>query len=141
MQLGVFRKDAKSGNLKGSIKTLSSAVENVEIVPVAHKRSEASPDFRVLGPTGSDFGAGWNKLSRDGGKPSISLVLRDPAFNGGQALYPILAAGENGEFVMAWEAPDPNRAAPVRPAATPAELAAADQEAPAPGGKRRTAAK
>lgn len=140
MQLGVFKKDAKSGNLKGSIKTLASAVENVEIVPVAHKRSEASPDFRVLGPTGSDFGAGWNKIARDGGKPYISLVLRDPAFNGGQALYPILAAGENGEYVMAWEAPDPNRA-PVRPAATPAELAAAEKEAPAPGGKSRTAAK
>lgn len=140
MQLGVFKKDAKTGNLKGSIKTLSSAVENVEIVPVAHKRSEASPDFRVLGPTGSDFGAGWNKLARDGGKQYVSLVLRDPAFNGGQALYPILAAGENGEFVMAWEAPDPSKA-PVRPVATPAELAAADQEAPAPGGNRRTAAK
>lgn len=138
MQLGVFKKDARTGNLKGSIKTLTSAVENVEIVAVAHKRSEASPDFRVIGPNGSDFGAGWNKRARDGGKPYISLVLRDPAFNGGQALYPILAAGEQGEYVMAWEAPDPAKA-PTRPIATPAEIAAANAEAPTPAGKSRAA--
>jgi uncharacterized protein (DUF736 family) len=138
MQLGIFTKDTKTGVLLGSIKTLGSVVEHVEIVP-AQKRSDASPDYRVYGPTGSDFGAGWNKLARDGGKPYISLVLRDPAFNQGQPLYPILAEGENNEFVMAWEAPDPNKA-PSRPAATPAELAAADRvAAPAPG-KRRAAA-
>lgn len=134
MQLGTFTKDTKTGVLTGSIKTLSSVVEHVEIVPTS-KRSEASPDYRVYGPTGSDFGAGWNKLARDNGKPYISLVLRDPAFNGGQPLYPILAEGENNEFVMAWEAPDPAKA-PTRPAATPSELAAADGEAPAPGKRR-----
>ena len=59
-------------------------------------------------PTGSDFGAGWNKISQDG-KAYVSLVLRDPQFNGGQPLYPILVVGENGQHVMAWEAPDPSR--------------------------------
>jgi uncharacterized protein (DUF736 family) len=128
MQLGIFTKDLKSGVLKGSIRTLGSVVDDVEIVPVA-KRSEGSPDYRVYGPTGSDFGAGWNKTARDSKKPYISLVLRDPAFNNGQELYPILTEGENGQFMMIWQAPDPNRA-PTRPAMTPAGIAA---EAPAPG--------
>lgn len=130
MQLGVFVKDEKTGVIAGSIRTLSSVVDHVEVVP-AQKRSPASPDYRVYGPTGSDFGAGWNKLSRDGGKPYISLVLRDPAFNGGQPLYPILVEGENNQFVLAWEAPDPNRA-PTRPTVTPAEVAAAETQ-PTPG--------
>ena len=133
MQLGVFVRDSKSGVFTGSVRTLASVVEHVEIVPVT-KRSEAGPDFRVYGPTGSDFGAGWNRIARDGGKPYISLVLRDPSFNNGQPLYPILAQGEGNQFVMAWEAPDPTKAA-VRPTVTPAEAAAAD--APAPG-KRST---
>lgn len=137
MQLGIFTKDPKTGVLTGSIRTLGSVVEHVEIVPVVNKRSDGSPDYRVYGPTSSDFGAGWNKLARDTNKPYISLVLRDPAFNGGQPLYPILAEGENNEHVMAWEAPDPTKA-PSRPTATPAELAAAERDAPAPG-KRRAA--
>jgi uncharacterized protein (DUF736 family) len=136
MQLGVFVKDPKTGAFTGSIRTLSSVVDHVEIVPTP-KRSEAAPDFRVYGPTGSDFGAGWNKLSRDGGKPYISLVLRDPAFNNGQPLYPILVQGDDGQFVMAWEASDAARA-PARPTVTPSEAATADAlPAPAPGKRQK----
>lgn len=132
MQLGTFEKDPKTGVITGSIRTLSSVVEDVQIVPTT-RRSDNGPDYRVFGPTGSDFGAGWNKLARDSGKPFISLVLRDPAFNGGQPLYPILAEGEANQFVMAWEAPDPSKAA-TRPTVTPAEVAAAEANAaPAPG--------
>jgi uncharacterized protein (DUF736 family) len=136
MQLGVFVKDLKSGVFTGSIRTLSSVVDHVEIVPTS-KRSENGPDFRVYGPTGSDFGAGWNKLSRDGGKPYVSLVLRDPAFNNGFPLYPILVQGDDGQYVMAWEASDPSRA-PARPTVTPAEAATADVgQAPAPGKRQK----
>lgn len=138
MQLGIFTKDASTGVLSGSIRTLSTTVDHVEIAP-ANKRSNESPDFRVYGPTGSDFGAGWNKLSAEG-KKYISLVLRDPQFNDGQPLYPILVEGENNEFVMAWEAPDPTKA-PSRPAVTPAQAAAAEGlDQPALGaGKRKSA--
>jgi uncharacterized protein (DUF736 family) len=138
MQLGIFTKDASSGVLSGSIRTLSTTVDHVEVAP-AQKRTGASPDFRVFGPTGSDFGAGWNKISEQG-KPYISLVLRDPQFNNGQPLYPILVEGEAGEFVMAWEAPDPTKA-PTRPVVTPDQLAAAETlDQPALGaGKRKSA--
>src|SRR5262245_55230512 len=115
MQLGTFVKDQKTGVLAGSIKTLSIVVEPVHIIPEQRKRSDASPDYRVQGPTGSDFGAGWNKISSNGGKPYVSLVLHDPAFNEGKELYPILVEGETGQYVMAWEPPDPNRV-PARPA-------------------------
>ncbi len=137
MQLGTFTKDASSGVLTGSIRTLSTTVDHVEIAP-AQKRTGASPDFRVFGPNGSDFGAGWNKIS-EGGKAYISLVLRDPQFNGGQPLYPIVVEGESGEFLMAWEAPDPSRA-PTRPIVTPEQAQIADQEQPTLGaGKRKSA--
>ena len=135
MQLGTFTLDAQTGVYTGSIKTLASVVELVEIAPAPSKRGDASPDFRVYGPTGSDFGAGWNKIS-DAGKKYVSLVLRDPAFNEGQPLYPILVEGDDGAFTMIWEAADGARAS--RPAVTPSERVAAD--APAPGStKRRTA--
>lgn len=126
MQLGQFTLDAKTGVYTGSIRTLASVVDFVEVAPAPAKRGDNSPDFRVYGPTGSDFGAGWNKLSQDG-KKYVSLVLRDPNFNEGQPLYPILVEGDGGAFVMLWEASDPARVA--RPATTPAERAAA--EAPA----------
>lgn len=137
MQLGLFTKDA-SGTLTGSIRTLSTTVDHVEIKPV-QKRSAASPDYRVFGPTGSDFGSGWNKLSQEG-KAYVSLVLRDPQFNDGQPLYPILVEGEGEQFVMAWEAADPTRAA-SRPTITPAQAAAAEAlDQPTLGaGKRKSA--
>lgn len=133
MQLGVFTRD-DAGVLTGSIRTLSATVDDIEIVPAA-KRGPASPDYRVYGPTGSDFGAGWNKISKDG-KTYVSLVLQDPAFNNGAPLYPILVGGENGEFVMAWDATDPSKAA-ARPAATPADKTAR-ADAPAPGRRQRS---
>lgn len=132
MQLGVFTKD-NAGVFTGAIRTLSATVDHVEIAP-ASKRGAASPDYRVYGPTGSDFGAGWNKMSQEG-KAYISLVLRDPQFNGGQPLYPIVVEGENGQFVMAWEAPDPTKA-PLRPTITPEQAKSADRiDAPTPGRK------
>lgn len=50
MQLGIFTKDASTGILSGSIRTLSTTVDHVEIAP-STKRSKESPDFRVYGPT------------------------------------------------------------------------------------------
>lgn len=135
MQLGTFTHDPKTGVYSGSIKTLASVVELVEIAPAPSKRGDASPDFRVYGPTGSDFGAGWNKMS-EGGRKYVSLVLRDPAFNDGQPLYPILVEADEGGFAMIWEAPDAARA--TRPVVTPAEQAAADM--PAPGSTKRRSA-
>ncbi len=131
MQLGVFTKDAKTGIYSGGIRTLTNAIDGITIHPIA-KRGDGGPDFRVHGPNGSDFGAGWNKTARDGGKPYISLTLRDPSFNDGQPLYPIIVEGDKGQYVLAWEAPDPS--APARPSKPSAEPNVA--ASPAPGARK-----
>lgn len=137
MQLGIFTKDKKSGVFTGDIKTLTNAIDSITVVPIT-KRGEG-PDYRVHGPNGSDFGAGWNKIAKETNKPYISLTLRDPSFNNGEPLYPILIEGEDAQFVMAWDTPDPERAAaPPRPVTTPAEKAKGAASTPAPAGTRNT---
>lgn len=134
MQLGIFTKDKKNGVLSGSLRTLTNSVDGITVTPI-QKRGSDGPDFRVQGPNGSDFGAGWSKLAKEGGKPYISLTLRDPAFNNGEPLYPILIEGDNEQFVLAWEAPDPGRA--TRPAPAPAAPALQTTSPPAPGATRK----
>jgi uncharacterized protein (DUF736 family) len=116
MQLGIFDKDKKTGVYSGGLRTLTDTINGITVTPI-QKRGADGPDFRVHGPNGSDFGAGWSKLAKEGGKPYISLTLRDPSFNNGEPLYPILIEGENEQYVLAWEAPDPDRA--QRPQSTP----------------------
>jgi hypothetical protein len=57
-----------------SLRTLTNVIDGITIVPT-QKRSEAGPDYRVLGPNGSDFGAAWNKIAKEGGKPYISKTV------------------------------------------------------------------
>lgn len=117
MQLGTFQQDHKTGGYIGAIRTLTSAVDPVRIVPRA-KTADAhkdAPDFDVLGPTGSDFGAAWKQKRTSDGIEYLSLRLYDPAFNNGQALRPALWPRKEGGFVMIHEPMEPN-AAPVEPA-------------------------
>lgn len=122
MQLGTFEPDKKTGGYIGAIRTLTSNVDNVRIVPRtktedAHKDS---PDFDVRGPTGSDFGAGWKQKRQSDGIEYISLRLYDMAFNDGQILRPALWPRKDGTFVMIHEPIEPVAqadAAPDRPAA------------------------
>ena len=123
MQLGSFQKDAKTGGYIGSIRTLTSVVEPVRIVPRekavdAHKDA---PDFDVLGgPYGSDFGAGWKQKRAADNVEYISLRLYDAAFNNGQPLRPALWPNKDGSFIMIHEAQEPRLApdpAPPSPSA------------------------
>jgi len=132
MQLGIFTKDKKTGVFSGDLRTLTNAINGITVTPI-QKRGSDGPDFRVQGPNGSDFGAGWSKLAKEGGKPYISLTLRDPSFNNGDPLYPILIEGEGEQFVLAWEAPDPERASRPTAGKSPAT---ANTTTPAPGAKR-----
>jgi uncharacterized protein (DUF736 family) len=124
MQLGSFTKDPKTGDFVGSIRTLTSNVEKVRIVARPPKTAETSkdaPDYDVLGPTGSDFGAGWTQKRASDNIEYISLRLYDPSFNNGQALRPALWPRKDGGFVMIHEPLEPNATAnsdpaPVRPA-------------------------
>lgn len=107
MQLGTFTKDQKTGDFVGSIRTLTSNVDRVRIVARPPKTAETSkdaPDYDVLGPTGSDFGAGWMQKRASDNIEYISLRLYDPSFNNGQALRPALWPRKDGGFVMIHEA-------------------------------------
>jgi uncharacterized protein (DUF736 family) len=123
MQLGTFQKDQKTGGYIGAIRTLTSNVEPVRIVP-REKKTDAhkdAPDYDVLGPSGSDFGAGWTMKRASDGIEYVSLRLYDPAFNNGQVLRPALWPRREGGFVMIHEPLDPNATvandmAPTRPA-------------------------
>lgn len=142
MQLGTFQKDPKTNGYIGAIRTLTSAVEPVRIVPRPAKGpndNKDAPDYDVLGPTGSDFGAGWTQKRQSDGIEFVSLRLYDPAFNNGVVLRPALWPRKDGGFVMIHEplepgaAPDP---APARPAdmnGSGARRTAAPKEAPAVG--------
>lgn len=146
MQLGTFTKDQKTGDFIGSIRTLTSNVERVRIVARPPKTAETSkdaPDYDVLGPTGSDFGAGWTQKRASDNIEYISLRLYDPSFNNGLVLRPALWPRKDGGFVMIHEPMEPNATvssepAPMRPAdqngsgqRRPAP--AANKDAPAPG--------
>lgn len=143
MQLGTFQKDQKTGGFVGSIRTLTSVVEPVRIVPRPAKAAGANkdaPDYDVLGgPHGSDFGAGWTQKRQSDGIEYISLRLFDASFNNGQALRPALWPNKDGSYVMIHEPIEPRVAAdpaPARPAMANGSAAArpaAAKETPAPG--------
>jgi uncharacterized protein (DUF736 family) len=144
MQLGSFQKDPKTGGYIGAIRMLTSAVDPVRIVPRPAKTADTNkdaPDFDVLGPTGSDFGAAWLQKRASDNIEYLSLRLYDPAFNNGQALRPALWPRKDGGFVMIHEplestatpSADP---APVRAKdmnGTGQRRASAAKDAPAPG--------
>lgn len=142
MQLGSFQKDPKTGGYIGAIRTLTSAVEPVRIVPRPAKTADTNkdaPDFDVLGPTGSDFGAAWLQKRASDNIEYLSLRIYDPAFNNGQILRPALWPRKDGGFVMIHEpmepsvqtSPDP---APVAPTSMngSGRRASAAKDAPAP---------
>lgn len=127
MQLGSFAKDPKTSGFIGAVRTLTSAVDPVRIVPrqKADDAHKDAPDYDVFGPTGSDFGAGWTQKRQSDSIEYISLRLYDPTFNGGQALRPALWPRKDGSFVMIHEPIEPQltaEPAPVAPPARPADM-------------------
>lgn len=143
MQLGSFQKDPKTQGYIGSIRTLVSAVDPVRIIPrpKSPDAAKGAPDFDVLGPTGSDFGAGWLQKRQTDGIEYVSVRLYDPAFNNGQTLRPALWPRKDGTFVLIHEPLEPTVAAdaqpePVRPSpANGSTRAKPSSPAPAAGAK------
>lgn len=146
MQLGTFQKDPKTpGAYIGAIRTLTSMVEPVRIVPRA-KPADAhkdAPDFDILGGHNkSDFGAAWLKKRQEDGIEYLSCRLFDPAFNNGEILRPALWPRKDGSFALIHEPMEPVAQtaadpAPDRPAAVngAARTRRASREAPAPEGQ------
>lgn len=76
MNIGIF-KQSKDGGFAGTIRMLNLNAD-AKIVPVAEKKSEKSPDFRIEADS-REIGAGWlNTLSRTQ-RDYISLTFDDPA--------------------------------------------------------------
>jgi uncharacterized protein (DUF736 family) len=143
MQLGTFQKDPKTaGAFIGAIRTLTSVVEPVRIVPrlKAADAHKDAPDFDILGgPNKSDFGAAWLKKRQEDGIEYLSCRLFDPAFNNGEVLRPALWPRKDGSYALIHEPIEPAAQATADPApAAPAAMngsgrRAAAKDAPAPG--------
>jgi uncharacterized protein (DUF736 family) len=76
--IGSFRKD--NGGYSGSVNTLKFTGTAV-IEPVEDKKSEESPDYRVLGGRNRvEIGAAWKERSERG--EYLSVRLDEPSFTG-----------------------------------------------------------
>lgn len=122
MQLGTFQKDPKTaGAFIGAIRTLTSTIEPVRIVP-REKAADAhkdAPDFDILGgPNRSDFGAAWLKKRQEDGIEYLSCRVYDPAFNNGEVLRPALWPRKDGTYALIHEPIEPNSAAEAEPVST-----------------------
>jgi uncharacterized protein (DUF736 family) len=61
----------------GNVRTLNLNLK-VRIVPVTDKRSDDSPDYRVIAGNGYELGAAWAKVSRND-RGYLSVSIDDPA--------------------------------------------------------------
>ena len=95
--IGTFTKTDEA--FVGTIRTLTINAKS-KIMPVKNKKSESSPDYRIVA-AGADLGCGWMEESKEDGKPYISVKLDDPSF-----ASPIRAAFfpnvEEGTGTMVW---------------------------------------
>jgi uncharacterized protein (DUF736 family) len=143
MQLGTFQKDPKTaGAFIGAIRTLTSVVEPVRIVPrvKAADANKEAPDFDILGgPNKSDFGAAWLKKREADGIEYLSCRLFDPSFNNGEILRPALWPRKDGSYALIHEPMEPmvpNAADPAPASRTSTNGTGkrpAAKDAPAPG--------
>ncbi|NKM66267.1 DUF736 family protein [Rhizobium leguminosarum bv. viciae] len=74
--IGTFTR-SETGEISGSVKTLTLNVKSVKLVP-AEGDTETGPDYRVLS-SAVEFGAAWKKQS-DKGNAYLSVKLDDPSF-------------------------------------------------------------
>ena len=73
--IGTFTKTDEA--FVGTIRTLTINAKS-KIMPVKNKKSESSPDYRIVA-AGADLGCGWMEESKEDGKPYISVKLDDPS--------------------------------------------------------------
>ena len=99
--LGIVSRNRETNEMRGSIALLGRRNPiGIEIVPNPAKRSEAQPDFRIYSGA-NELGAGWVKVSRETGKPYVSLRIFHPQI----AQWPIYAnlgraAGQDDDDVL-----------------------------------------
>jgi uncharacterized protein (DUF736 family) len=94
--IGTFHR-SETGEISGSVKTLTLNVKSVKFVP-AEGDTENGPDYRVLS-SAVEFGAAWKKQS-DKGNAYLSVKLDDPSF--ANPIYASLVETEGDELALIW---------------------------------------
>ncbi len=98
MIIGNFKK-TDDNSYCGFIRTLTLNME-VEITPVADKKSDKGPDYRVtLGHT--EIGAAW-KATSDAGNVYLSVRLEDPALPA-SIFCALVKTGTQLGYGLVWE--------------------------------------
>lgn len=94
--IGTFHR-SETGEISGSVKTLTLNVKSVKFVP-AEGDIENGPDYRVLAAA-VEFGAAWKKQS-DKGNSYLSVKLDDPSF--AAPIFASLVETEGEELALIW---------------------------------------
>ena len=99
--IGTF---ASTGNgFSGSIKTLNLNVKAK--IARAERTSEKGPDFRILDSRNTEFGAAWQKTSKETERDYLSVKLDDPSFPA--PIYATLIEVEGQEGLqLIWSRPN-----------------------------------
>ena len=99
--IGTF---ASTGNgFSGSIKTLNLNVKAK--IARAERTSEKGPDFRILDSRNTEFGAAWQKTSKETERDYLSVKLDDPSFPAPIYATLVEVEGEDG-LSLIWSRPN-----------------------------------
>ncbi|AMS45395.1 DUF736 domain-containing protein [Aminobacter aminovorans] len=99
--IGTF---TSTGNgFTGVIKTLNLNVK--ARIARAERTSEKGPDFRILDSRNTEFGAAWQKTSKETERDYLSVKLDDPSFPAPIYATLIEVEGEEG-MQLIWSRPN-----------------------------------
>lgn len=84
----------------GAIRTLHLSAK-CRIVPVADKRNDDSPDYRVVAGNGYELGAAWTKRSR-ADRAYLSVSIDDPSLPAPIYARLIESTDKPGEHELLW---------------------------------------
>ena len=92
-----------SNGFTGVIKTLNLNVKAK--IARAERTSEKGPDFRILDSRNTEFGAAWQKTSKETERDYLSVKLDDPSFPAPIYATLIEVEGEEG-LQLIWSRPN-----------------------------------
>lgn len=84
----------------GAIRTLHQTIK-CRIVPVADKRNDESPDYRVVAGNGYELGAAWAKVSRND-RGYLSVSIDDPSLPAPIYARLLESSDKPGEHELLW---------------------------------------
>lgn len=99
--IGTFT--STSNGFVGVIKTLNLNVKAK--IARAERTSEKGPDFRILDSRNTEFGAAWQKTSKETERDYLSVKLDDPSFPAPIYATLIEVEGEEG-LQLIWSRPN-----------------------------------